>query len=248
MKDNKGVTIITLAITVIVLAILAVTVISNGKKSIEISKKQQFISELEMVQSKVNTISEKIENSQTERNYYNSAGKAIDNLDQSKLTLILKRTPKNGTSFTTSNDGFQYFETAELEKIGISGVSQAILINFSTREVYSYTGIELDGKMHYKLQDLGHSSWNIEYTGISKTNPTFDVSVTKLSTNRWKIVVNNIVTANSIEIATISYKLSTSVNWIIANSTEFEVEAMGTYNIKVTDKAGNTMVIEKYIE
>ena len=67
MENNKGITLVALAITILVLAILSVTVIFNGGNSIQLSKKQQFISELEMVQARVNIIYEKMQNSEEEK-------------------------------------------------------------------------------------------------------------------------------------------------------------------------------------
>lgn len=93
--------------------------------------------------------------------YYNLAGKRIDNLDQSKLSKIIGKPPKNGTQYTTSGDGFQYFEASDVEKIGLSKINQSIIINFNTREVYSYSGLEIDGKYYYKLQELNYSAWNV---------------------------------------------------------------------------------------
>lgn len=162
MRKNKGITLISLAITVLVMAILATTVVYNGRNAVDNSKKQQFVSDLEMVQAKVNTISTKMMNNETEIQYYSSVGSTIDGLDQEKLATIFGRSPKSGDKYTTSGDGFRCLGTADLEKIGVVGIQQEILINFDTREVYSYTGMKLNGKMCYKLKDLGHTSWNVE--------------------------------------------------------------------------------------
>lgn len=223
MRKSEGITLVSLALTVLILAILAGTVIYNGGKSVNDAKKQQFVSELEMVQAKVNAISEKMNNSETEKQYYNSQGKTIDNLDQTKLLSVIGRSPKNGASFTTNTDGFRYFQTEDLEKIGLSGIKRSMLINFVTREVCTYDGLELDGKIRYKLKDLGHTTWNVEYTGIEKKEPTFTANVTKLSTSSWQITISDVVTANNVAIDTISYKLSSDTNWIIINDLEFIV-------------------------
>lgn len=161
-RENKGVTLISLVIAIMVMAILSGTVIFNGSKAIQTSKKQRFVSELEMIQAKVNTISEKMKDSKTEEEYYTTSGTKINNLDQEKLKLIMGRNPNNGTNYTTEADGFLYFNESALDKIGISGITQSVLINFSTREVYSYIGLEQNGKMYYKLKDLGYNSWNAE--------------------------------------------------------------------------------------
>lgn len=162
MRKNKGITLITLVITVMIMAILAGTVVYNGRSAVDNSKKQQFVSDLEMIQAKVNTISAKMQNNETETQYYSLIGRTIDDLDQARLATILERNPKNGDKYTTSADGFKCFGTADLEKIGVNGIKQDILINFATREVYSYSGMKLNGKMCYKLKDVGHTSWNVE--------------------------------------------------------------------------------------
>lgn len=247
MRKNKGVTLVALVVTVVVMAILAGTAVYNGTKAIEKANKQQFISELEIVQAKVNTIYEKMQNNEQEANYYNSIGRIIDSLEQSKLTLAIGKTPSNGVAYTTREDGFQYFEASDLEKIGVSNIKRAILINFNTREVCSYTGIEIEGTTYYKLSDFGYSAWNVEYSGNGTDSPAFEININKLEDNKWKMSVQNIVTSNDIDIDNVAYKISNDTNWKITNNLEFEVTSPGLYDVKLTDKAGNSTIIKEYI-
>ena len=59
MKEEKGITIIVLAITVIVMLIILGITISSGGDSLETAQLQSFVADCEIIQSKVDVISEK---------------------------------------------------------------------------------------------------------------------------------------------------------------------------------------------
>ncbi len=243
MKSNKGITMVALVVTIIILAVVAGTIVYNGKKSIKSANRQQLISQLEMVQAKINVLAEKMENNSYDNDYYRAVARQIDSLDQTKLQEILNRDAKNGNTFTTDADGFYYFGPSDLERIGLSEMNQIFLVNFDTREVFSYTGVEIEGKMYYSLQDFGYPSWNPQYEQETRKIPTFELKVTKTDENKWRITVTNVVTDNNVAIDTISYKSADSANWIIVSGMDFEVTKTGTYEVKLTDKVGNSATI-----
>lgn len=59
MKNNKGITLITLIVTVIIMLILASVATYTGLNSIEQSRVVTFVSEMQVAQSRVNYIYEK---------------------------------------------------------------------------------------------------------------------------------------------------------------------------------------------
>ena len=59
MKEEKGITIIVLAITVIVMLIILGITVSSGGDSLETAQLQSFVADCEIIQSKVDVISEK---------------------------------------------------------------------------------------------------------------------------------------------------------------------------------------------
>lgn len=239
MKNQKGITLITLAITIMVMSLIAGVVTYSGMESVNNAKKTAFISELEMVQAKVNTIYEKRKTSTNETNYYNQLGIDATLLEDDEITTALGGTPK---------DGFRYFYASDLKAIGLDNINQQVLINYDTREVVSVTGIKIDGVMYYKLKDIpNYSGYNVEYENTNTQAPTFTVEVTK-SSSSYQVTLKNIVYNGNVEGGTVSYKLHSNTNWILnGNNNSFTVTTTGLYDIKLTDKAGNSTTVQQNI-
>lgn len=239
LKQEKGITLIVLAICVIVLGILAVTAIYSGTSGLDTANKQAFISELQMIQAKVNTIYEKRKISDSDKRYYDLIGRDVSYLNQTKLNAALGG---------TSREGFKYYMPEDLEKLDLSNITQAVLINYDTRQVISYEGLEINGKKYYKLEQLSdYLGRNIIQDNPSNTEqiPSFTLESTKLETSKWKITIKNVkYSSDKVGLASIKYKLSSSSNWIIVNGLEIEVTRAGRYEVKVIDTAGKEKVVE----
>lgn len=238
MKNQNGVTLISLVVTIILMVILAGTVTFGGIESINSAKRTTFISELEIIQAKVNSIYEQRKASKQDKEYYDSIGQSVS-IVGAKLSEILGE---------SSQDGFKYFSKNDLKNIDIENVNQNVIINFDTREVISVDGIKQDGKNYYKLKDLpNYSGHNVEYIDKNTQPPTFNVEVTKLEA-KWRVEIKDIVYNSNVQGGTVSYKLNTNTNWIINQSFSFEVKEAGLYDIKFTDKAGNSTIVQKEIQ
>lgn len=239
MINQKGITLVSLVITVIVIMILASITTVAGLDSIETSKKTTFVTQLEMVQAKVNTIYEKRKLNRLDIDYYNSLGKDIFVIDELELNNILA---------DVSKEGFRYFSKEDLNTIDLENISQDVLINYDTRAVYSRTGIEIDGNRYYRLEDIPNYVGNkVEYNNKNNTVPTFSVDYTK-QTQGWNVVIKDISYGENVNGGTISHKLNTDTNWILdGETTSFTVMSAGLYDIRLTDKAGNSTIVQKYI-
>lgn len=162
LQKESGITLITLVVTIIVLIFLAGIATSSGINTIRGANKTAFISELEMIQAKVNSIYEKINSSSDDAQYYNSIGQPLSVVQTDKLSEVFK---------DTSQDGFKYYGSADLEKLGLDDIKQEVLINFNTREVISLTGFEIDGVTYYKLKDIpNYTGYNVEYVNKNTRN------------------------------------------------------------------------------
>lgn len=95
MKNEKGITIITLVITIVIMLILAGIVTNSGMKSIETAKKTAFISEMEMIQAKVNTIYEERKQNSENLEYYNNLGQDLSIVDNNKVNIALGDSDKS---------------------------------------------------------------------------------------------------------------------------------------------------------
>lgn len=239
MRDEKGITLISLVITIIVMLIIVGAVTYSGKESIDTSKRVAFISEMEIIQSKVNNIYEKRKLSQEDKKYYDNLGQELSVLGVETLAKIL------GDS---SPAGFKYFSKEDLKNLELENITQDVIINFDTREVISINGIKIDETMYYKLKDVpNYTGYNVDYVEKNIQAPSFDVDIIRLE-NSWKFTVNNIVYNSNVNGGTVSYKLHDDTNWILVNDFSFEVDKPGLYDIRLTDKAGNSTVVQKAID
>ena len=224
IKNEKGITLVVLAITIIVMTILATVVTYSALDSLRTAQKNAFISEMEMVQAKVNVIYEKMQNNTQDIEYYNSLGQDVSVLGEETLIKIL------GDS---SRDGFKYFSKEDLKNLELEDINQEVIINFSTREVISTRGIKIGGVMYYKLSNIpNYKGHNIDYINKNTEAPTFEVEQTKLESG-WKFTIKNIKYNSNVEGGTLSYKLHNDTNWIIAGQdTSFIATKPGIYDIK----------------
>lgn len=214
-QTEAGVTLVALVITIIVIIIIAGIATSAGVDNIRNSKRVAFITELEMIQEKVNIIYEKRKLNKEDIVYYNTLGQEISVIDTGRLSEILKG---------NSEQGYRYFSKENLSKLDLENIQQDVIINFDSRDVASVDGLLIDGKMCYRLTDIpSYQGQSIEYVNKNVKEPTFDVDVTRLS-ETWQVVIKNIVNSNQVNGGTLSYKLQTSQNWILAGeATYFEV-------------------------
>ncbi len=215
MKQNHGITLVSLVITIIVLIIITGIAIFAGTSTIKSTKIAGFMTELELIQEKVNTIYEKRKLNKEDINYYSSLGQNISIIDSSKLANLL-----NGVS----EEGYYYFSKEDLKKLDLDNISQEVIINFETRDVASINGILVEDKMCYRLIDFpSYRGQNVDYTNKNTKTLTFDVEVTKLS-NSWQIFIKNIINPNQVYGGTLSYKLHKDEEWIFLDEVNhFEV-------------------------
>jgi Tfp pilus assembly protein PilE len=215
VKQNHGITLVSLVITIIVLIIITGIAIFAGTSTIKSTKIAGFMTELELIQEKVNTIYEKRKLNKEDINYYSSLGQNISIIDSSKLANLL-----NGVS----EEGYYYFSKEDLKKLELDNISQEVIINFETRDVASINGILVEDKMCYRLIDFpSYRGQNVDYTNKNTKALTFDVEVTKLS-NSWQIFIKNIINPNQVYGGTLSYKLDKDEEWIFLDEVNhFEV-------------------------
>lgn len=238
MKNQKGITLISLVVTIVIMAIITGVVSYSGLQSINDTKRMTFISELEMIQAKINVIYEKIKSNENDAKYYNNLGIDCSMMEDEKITTALGE---------TSKEGFRYFSTSDLRAIGLDNINQQVLVNYNTREVVSITGIEIEGVMYYKLKDIpNYTGYNVEHTDTNTEEPTFTVEKTKLS-DSYRFTIKDIVYNSNVTGGTLSYKLHSDTNWVLnGDSTSFEVSEPGLYDIRFTDTAGNSTVVQDW--
>lgn len=238
MKNQKGITLITLVITIVVMTIIAGVTTYSGFESIKSAQITAFTAELEMIQAKVNVIYEKRKKSDEEKEYYDKLGQNITVVNNDMLSIVLGE---------SSKEGFRYFSKDDLKKIDLDDIKQDVIINYDTCEVISLKGIEIDGVKYYKLKDLpNYNSYEVEYVNKNTEAKEFIIEQTKLS-DSYRITIKD-TNGNDINSGSVSYKLHNDENWLLnGNNMSFIVSKPGIYNVKYTDTAGNSKIKENIL-
>ncbi|MCI8470901.1 MAG: hypothetical protein HFJ35_05470 [Clostridia bacterium] len=240
MRNEKGITMITLVITIMVLVVLASVATYSGITVIQTAKLTAFTTELKIIQTEVNAIYEK-----ESKEKYNNYGKEIqgDILNRAKEVF--------GESGITNQEGYRYWDNDTIKLLGIEGVEHTFFVNIEKRSVVSYEGLEYDGKTCYTLNQLPEGLYNVEYNGSNITQePSFEINYEYRGVNKWEISISNIQYDNDyssyIDKWQVKYKLEEKDDWNTSEDLSFIVKEVGVYQIKLQN--GNVQSREKEIE
>lgn len=157
MKNEKGITLVTLVITIVVLAIIASITITGGinaKKNVKDTKSAVLEAEITQVQQIV--LETDMKYKQTKNSNILLGKKITFNEAKTSLQEISSSLSLRGENYDdTSNqdDEIYYYkiDSEILEKLGITGSEQQYIINYSTGEVFNYkTKTTSNGGLLYK--------------------------------------------------------------------------------------------------
>lgn len=159
LKENKGITLIALAVTVLVLLILASIGVSGGIDAIKSSIYYEAVSEIRMLQAKVNEIYE--ENKTTKKEY----GVQANTSDRSSQILQAYSTVKakntTGEDIGEIND-YRYFSKNYIkETLDLEGIKYDFAVNLKTRTVILIDGFVKDGQICYALCQIEGEQYNV---------------------------------------------------------------------------------------
>ncbi len=143
MKDNRGITLISVMITILLLIMIAGIVITQGAGTFEKSKVVRFETNMKTIQKKVDIIME-------EGTEY--PGSSMPSSAKEKLKQIIANDATTNYIKTTNIEEplLRYFSSQDIEEIlELEDIQDEIVVNFSNGEVISLNGIEKDGNMYY---------------------------------------------------------------------------------------------------
>ncbi|MCI8760361.1 MAG: hypothetical protein HFJ34_04490 [Clostridia bacterium] len=224
MKDKKGITLISLVVMIVIILILASIGTYSGIQVIQLSKLTAFTTELKIMQTQVNAIYEK--NNDTEE--YGEPIVGDKKTQAEKIFMELEKQTE------IDKEGYRYWSNETIKNLGIEGVEQDFFVNLKKRSIVSCQGLEYEGKVYYMLSQLPNGLYNVEHAKVDETNekPTFDVQIETIEQNKWRITVSNIKYAGYINKWKIRYKLEEE-NWKESENLSFIVNQQGNYKIKV---------------
>lgn len=237
LKDNKGITLISLVITIIVLIILASVATVSGTGAIDYIKFNNAKAQFETMQSHVNSwyeeykgIADNIdkndsltdeEKTEQKQAWLSNYGKDITESDETIRNQTL-----NGEEAT----GYRYFKSDYIKNnLDIDGISHDFLINISSRKVLLFSGITYNGKTYYSAEDFGINV--VDYEELSG-----DITFDKTIKDKY-IIIYNIQFSDDINISKyeVQYQLKGDKYWTTLTS-----DMKGTYEYK-DEESGNTI-------
>lgn len=163
LKDNKGVTLVSLVITIIVLLIISSIAIYSGGDTIKNAKLESLKTNMLLIQAKAKEYCEEAsfklgtEESPSEEKI-NNAKSSLKGTEQGEESI-----PKYITKDYEKKEYIYKLETSNLRDMGINGVESDykngyyfVKYNLTdvTAEIYNTKGFTKDGTTYYSLTDL----------------------------------------------------------------------------------------------
>ncbi len=207
MRNQRGVTIVSLVVTIIVMLIIASITITSSIGAYRTMIFQTFKSELEEIQDAVNETCESYSLERTLNSDLSYSDYFTNKFDSSPR-LVSEAISEEGVqevislyaALAVNSQYTYYFNKDEIKKyFGLEVTLNAIIVDFSTRYVYSVTGCSdpNDDKIYYTLSEMNGETniYENETSSVSATKglvASDDNSNTLYSSRRYKTFESNI--------------------------------------------------------
>ena len=144
MKNQKGITLVMLAVTIVIMAILAGVTVNVGSDIIKQAKIQTLNTNMLLLQAKVKTISEEA-----------SFNKNTDNYKGSKITSNEKINNLKEKGVIENPEQCYLLSKDDLNALGLEKVDihDGYIVNYETEEIIYVRGIKLGNQTFYKLSE-----------------------------------------------------------------------------------------------
>lgn len=154
MKNNKGITLLTLTITIIVVIILASIGSDVGINMIKKATYYKAVNELKAMQAKVN------EWKDDNIEYGEQIPSAISS-KANEAYLHAKNNNQWGSDIGSFSD-FKYFSKDYIKnELDIEGIDLDFIVNFETRIIILVNGVEMEGTKYFSLCEIEDEMYNV---------------------------------------------------------------------------------------
>ena len=166
MREQKGITLISLAIMIVVITIIASISFTTGKDTVELAQREVRISELKVIQAEINSIYEKYINDKEifvrgENRIYK--GTEIKNIGENVSTVSEQANKALASIGITDKSDFKYFSKEYMKNLGVEGIKNDYIVNIETRQVLSLNGFDYNGTEVYSLIQIPNEQYNVNY-------------------------------------------------------------------------------------
>lgn len=230
-KENKAITLVALVITVVIMLILISVTTYTGIDTYKNVKVNQFVDRMQLIQAKVDE-------------YSPDELKTLGS-DATTCQAMLETAYNNGEDISSSDiSQYRYFSSDDLLKtFDLDDINDEILVNYNTREVISFTGIDYEGKIYYTQYKLPNAQTRITTTEQDRTLE-FNLE-TEMDGLNASITISDISISNG----TLQYQKDGDNYWTtITNYTEaskdnkINLTESGKYKIKLVDNVNNNQI------
>ncbi len=236
VRNEKGITLISVVIIAIILSILASIATVSGISTVRFAKYTAFKTELQFLQNEVNSLKQ----DETDEELL-SYGETMEEKQKeifriSDISQILNA--KEGDINTIQND-FRYFSQEYLtENLGIDGITRDYYINLKERIIIATEPVTYEDVDYYMLEQIENGGYNVQYNNqIGEL--TFEAKGELVSDNGiGKIIIYNVNYTGYIDKWEVEYRLQGDENWkdvgeFTGGNYEFEVTQTGIYEVRL---------------
>ena len=237
VKNQKGITLITLSIIIIVLVILAGIGVTSGIQAVKSAQYTAFEAEMQIMQTEINQIREGNTNLESLGTEMTQEQKNIFN--QPEVSNVLNTKEGNLDEIKA---GFRYYTEDYLKnELEIEAATRAYYINMENRIIISEEPVEYKKTKYYMLEQMTNGLYNVQ---TNKTaNVEFQVNYEVLESGKINLNITNITTTGYTNKWQIRYKIAENNddNWITTqefegNNYTIQVEEKEKYEVQVFHK------------
>ena len=236
IKNEKGITLVSVVIIVIVLIILASIATASGISTIRFARYTAFKTELQILQNEVNSLKQGKTDEEllTYGEEMTSAQTSIFNVSEVSSELNQKE-----VDLDTLESGFRYFSQGYLTNdLGIDGMTRDYYINLQERIIIATEPVTYDDVDYYMLEQIENGGYNVRYNNQTG-ELTFDVTAEPTDDDGiGKITISNVNYTGYIDKWEVQYRLQGDESWKDAgefsgNTYTFDVTKAGTYEVRL---------------
>lgn len=238
MKNQKGITLISLIITIILIIMLASIGTYTGIESFNNMRVQAFVSKMIALQEKVNVFCD--QHTISEMNTYGIEYSVASTEAQTVLSDVIVMGEagqlKSWYSVDNSTSNYRYFDTNAIATvIGLQDFDVGVWINPTTRNIIAIEGVEVDDVKYYRQYDLSGGQELSEPVTI--TDFVLDTNI-KTYDNKADINLSKVfakITCNTLQAGT----NTTIGTQIFTNTDTITVTESGKYELIAVDYSGS---------
>ena len=232
IKNEKGITLVSVVIIVIVLIILASIATVSGISTVKFAQYTAFKTELQLLQNEVNALKQDKSNDELLAYGVEMTDSQKDIFSVNEISSVLNG--KEGDINTIEND-FRYFSQEYLTKnLGIDGITKDYYINLKERIIIATEPVTYEDVDYYMLEQIENGGYNVQYNNqIGEL--TFEATG-EPTNDGGKIIISNVNYTGYIDKWEVQYRLQGDENWkdageFTGSTYTFEVTQSGTYEV-----------------